>query len=51
MQSTTKYTEHDPASIMQYPVDKALTDGQFEIGWNNDLSTQDKAFIARMYPH
>jgi hypothetical protein len=46
----TKYTEHDPASIMQYPVDKALTDGRFETGWNNDLSTQDKAFIAQLYP-
>lgn len=46
----TRYTQHDPHSIMQYPVQKALTRGGFEIPWNNDLSELDKAFIAKMYP-
>lgn len=49
-QKDTRYTQHDPASIMQYPVQKKLTKGGFEIGWNNDLSELDKAFIAKMYP-
>jgi len=46
----TRFTEHDPTSIMQYPVRKDLTTGGFEIGWNSDLSEMDKSFIARMYP-
>lgn len=46
----TKFTEHDPKSVMQYPVPNQLTIGDFEIGWNNDLSELDKSFIARMYP-
>ncbi|MEL7370538.1 MAG: Tolloid-like protein 1, partial [Myxococcota bacterium] len=41
---------HDPLSIMQYPVDKRLTTTGYEIGWNNELSDMDKAFIAKMYP-
>ena len=49
-QSDTRYTQHDPHSIMQYPVQKELTKGGFEIGWNNDLSDLDKEFIAMMYP-
>ena len=45
------YTEsHDPQSIMQYPVPKELTIGGFEIGWNTELSKNDKLFIAKMYP-
>jgi hypothetical protein len=46
----TRFTEHDPHSIMQYPVPNELTIGNFEIGWNTDLSETDKSFIARMYP-
>lgn len=49
-QEDTRYTQHDPKSIMQYPVQKELTKGAFEIGWNNDLSELDKGFIAKMYP-
>lgn len=45
-----KFTEHDPQSIMQYPVREELTIGDFAIGWNTDLSEQDKSFVARMYP-
>lgn len=43
-------TQHDPQSIMQYPVSKELTRGDFEIGWNNTLSDTDKAYIKAMYP-
>jgi hypothetical protein len=44
------FTHHDPTSIMQYPVRSELTTGDFEIGWNTELSLGDKSFIARMYP-
>jgi hypothetical protein len=44
------FTNHDPSSIMQYPVPKFLTTNGFEVGWNDNLSTADKAFIAKMYP-
>ena len=46
----TRFTEHDPGSIMQYPVPNELTIGDFEIGWNTDLSDVDRSFIAKMYP-
>jgi hypothetical protein len=49
-QQDTRFTAHDPLSIMQYPVPKELTIGGFEIGWNTELSELDKAFIAKMYP-
>lgn len=42
--------QHDPTSIMQYPVPNELTIGDFEIGWNTELSEIDKIFIAKMYP-
>jgi hypothetical protein len=45
-----RFTEHDPQSIMQYPVPEELTIGDYAIGWNTDLSEQDRSFIARMYP-
>ncbi len=45
---------HDPTSIMQYPVlNRLLKDGPpsgYHIGWNNELSEHDKAFVAKMYP-
>lgn len=44
------FTVHDPTSIMQYPVPASLTRNGFSVGWNNDLSTGDRSFIARMYP-
>jgi hypothetical protein len=40
----------DLESIMLYPIDKELTDGVFEVGWNRVLSPTDKQFIAEMYP-
>ena len=46
----TNFTEHDPSSIMQYPVPKGHTMGDFEIGWNRELSEMDRRFIAEIYP-
>jgi hypothetical protein len=43
-------TSFDKDSIMCYPVDPKLTDGHYEIGWNNTLSETDKTFIAKLYP-
>lgn len=48
--STTKHTQYDPHSIMQYAVPNELTIGDFEIGWNTHLSELDKQFAAAMYP-
>jgi hypothetical protein len=49
-QTLTLHTEFDPRSIMLYPVPAELTTGGFSVGWNNDLSDTDKAFIAQQYP-
>ncbi len=46
----TQYSEFDPASIMVYPVDDALTLGTYSIPWNTVFSENDKLWIARMYP-
>jgi len=46
----TRFTHHDPKSIMQYRVPNEVTVGDFEIGWNTELSELDKMFIAKMYP-
>lgn len=48
--SEVEFTQHDPTSIMQYPVNNAHTIGNFEIGWNTTLSDTDKVFISQMYP-
>lgn len=46
----TQFSQYDPLSIMHYPVDEALTIGSYSIGWNTQLSTTDKTFIATVYP-
>jgi hypothetical protein len=46
----TQYSAPDRASIMHYPVDSRLTNGRYSVGMNNDLSTIDKQYIARLYP-
>lgn len=48
--SESQFSEYDPLSIMHYPVDNALTIGDFEIGWNSELSDTDKTFITELYP-
>ncbi len=40
----------DAQSIMLYAVDNALTIGDWEVGWNAELSAMDKEFIATQYP-
>jgi hypothetical protein len=40
----------DKKSIMMYPVPNELTKGNYEIGWNTDLSKSDKEFITKLYP-
>ena len=46
----TQYTRYDPASIMHYPIPNSLTVGDYEVGYNNDLSPTDRAFVAKVYP-
>lgn len=46
----TQFSAFDTKSIMLYPVDNALTLGNFEIGWNKKLSDTDKEFIGVAYP-
>ncbi|MBS0030733.1 M12 family metallopeptidase [Chitinophaga sp. 22321] len=46
----TQYSKYDPASIMQYPIDKGFTTNGFSVGWNTVLSATDKSFIATIYP-
>ncbi|MCL4863984.1 MAG: hypothetical protein KJZ93_31540 [Caldilineaceae bacterium] len=44
------YSTFDPASIMLYAIDNELTLGDWEVGWNSQLSVVDREFIAQMYP-
>jgi hypothetical protein len=46
----TQFSNYDRTSIMHYPVDNALTIGDFEVGWNTMLSQTDKDFSAIIYP-
>jgi len=43
-------TKVDKLSIMMYPIPNSITVGNYEVGWNNELSTGDKKFIGKMYP-
>lgn len=52
-----KYDKHiirgsrlDKKSIMMYAVPEELTKGRYSVGFNNDLSKEDKAFIGKLYP-
>ena len=46
---TVHTDQPDPLSIMMYPIDKALTDGQYEVGFNAALSPTDVDFIKQAY--
>jgi hypothetical protein len=49
-ESVTVHTDApDTASIMMYPIDKLLTDGVYEVGFNAVLSPTDKSFIKQLY--
>lgn len=45
----TQFSAFDPQSIMLYPVPNDLTEGDFEVGWNRELSETDKNYIGQVY--
>lgn len=47
---TTLMLPYDRDSIMHYPIDNALTLGDWEVGHNATLSEKDKAFMRAAYP-
>jgi len=48
--NATQFSAYDPHSIMHYPVSASLTNGQYQIGMNQELSLPDKAYIREIYP-
>ena len=46
----TQFSEFDKHSIMLYPIPNDFTIGDFEVGWNTELSAVDKEFIGTIYP-
>jgi hypothetical protein len=42
--------KYDPKSIMHYPISKEFTINGYEVGWNTNLSTDDKELIKMLYP-
>ena len=44
------YSRYDKDSIMHYPIPNKHTIGDYEVGWNRQLSELDKQFIRRFYP-
>ena len=49
-EDTTNFSAFDPTSIMEYAVPDELTIGSYAIGWNTELSENDKEFMRRQYP-
>jgi serralysin len=43
-------TKIDKTSIMMYPIPNDITIGDYEVGWNTELSPDDKKFINKVYP-
>jgi len=48
--SLTSYSATDRESIMMYPIPKAFTTNNYEVGLNTALSAMDKEFVGKMYP-
>jgi hypothetical protein len=48
-ESETNSTVYDPQSIMEYAIPKELTLNGFSVGWNYELSPEDKVFIKTLY--
>ena len=48
--ASTQFSEFDRESIMLYPIDNRLTTGDYEVGWNRNLSEVDREFINVFYP-
>lgn len=46
----TQFSAFDRKSIMLYAIPNELTIGDYEVGWNRQLSEVDKEFIGTMYP-
>jgi serralysin len=45
----TNFIKFDPHSIMIYPISANWTDDGFAVGWNTELSQNDKDFIRNQY--
>lgn len=45
----SNHGEYDPNSIMEYPIPPGLTTNGFQVGWNTELSPEDKRFISQEY--
>ena len=45
----SNFTQFDRQSIMLYPIPNSLTIGDFEVGWNYELSNTDKSFVRTQY--
>ncbi|MFN0175084.1 MAG: M12 family metallopeptidase [Saprospiraceae bacterium] len=48
--SWTQFSNYDPTSIMHYPIDEALTIGNYAVGLNTMLSDADKNMARALYP-
>lgn len=48
--NTTNFTVFDDKSIMLYPIPAQLTLDGYSTGWNQELSSEDKRFVRRVYP-
>ena len=46
----TQFTACDPRSIMMYPIPPEHLEAGDPVGWNTELSDDDKAFVASLYP-
>jgi hypothetical protein len=46
----TQFSAFDPQSIMLYPIPNEFTIGDFEVGWNPNLSATDRKYISTLYP-
>lgn len=49
-ESITRFSEFDRESVMLYPIPNELTHGDFQVGWNLELSEGDKKFARFQYP-
>lgn len=46
----TQFSQFDTHSIMLYSIPNQFTIGDFEVGWNTQLSATDKEFVGAVYP-
>ena len=49
-ENITQFSDFDKESIMLYSVPNKFTIGDFEVGFNRQLSETDKTFIGTLYP-